>query len=450
MRATRPYQSLQFNLNNGPPQRYKLKRQRPSHAFPVQLSLRFQNVTIITIGSRDGEPPCCQIRDFARRGSVMNITNGFWRRWRVFTRVGLLLVSCQGLAVGQPLGHRDVTTQWLTGKDLDRSMRFAESGDFNGSTLRQSLMEFGKRRKIAIFLDRRADPTRKLEIAMVDLTAEQFLWRIADSCELAVCRVGDVYYVGPETTASVLPLLLDESKSKSSSRKHRGDGPDWRDNEKWVSPELSEPRQLIEQLAQQNQFKIINPELIPHDLWPAIDLPELALQERLALMLVGFELWFEQTAPGEIKLIPLPNVDRGSRVVTNVDEPAKLARELRSEFANCTFTGRGNSVKITGPVDEMNRSVKWLVEHQQVEQGDPALSRYSLDTTASRGGILSTIARQMGLKLAFDPESKPILDERVTIKMSEQPIAAIVAEVLKGTNASFSFEGGQLTITMNQ
>lgn len=379
----------------------------------------------------------------------MNVTNGT-RFWIILTWLCLLPGLGQIQTVGQQVGHSDLVTQWLTGKELDKSSRLAVSGEFNGGMLRQSLLEFGKRRKTAIFLDRRVDPSRELNLSLVDLTVEQFLWKVANSCGLGVCRVGDVYYVGPEKTAAVLPVLLNDLRSKSSSRKLRGEGPNWRVKNNLAWPELSEPRHVTEHLAEQSQFNIVNSAIIPHDLWPAVDLPELALEERLALLIVGFEFWFEQTSPGEIRLIPFPDVNRGSCVVKNVKESAKVARELRQEFTNCKFNGRGHSMTIAGPVDEMNQAVKWLIEHQQVEQGDPSFSRFSLDTTASRGGILNTIARQMGLKLEFAPDLKQILNERVTIKMNQQPIDAIVAEVLKGTNAKFSFEDGQLTITMSK
>ncbi len=384
-------------------------------------------------------------RVFARRRSVTNVTSGIRQAvifaWFCFVAVFQLQTA------GQQVGQTDAATPWLTGKELDQSSRLEVSGEFNGGFLRQSLMEFGARRKTAIFIDRRADPTRELNLVLIDLTFEQFLWKVASSCELGACRVGDVYYVGPKKTAAVLPVLLDELKSKSTSRRLRGEGPRWRVKGKLAWPELSEPRQLIEELAQQNELVITNPEIIPYDLWPAVELPELSLEERLALLIVGFDLWFEQTSPREIKLVPLPAVETGSRVVTNVSESAKVARELRQEFASCKFNGRGNSMTITGPVDEMSQAVNWLVDHQQIEQGDPSLSRFSLDTTASRGGILHTIARQLGVKLQFAPELKPLLDERVTITMNEQPIDTIVAEVLKGTGTRFNIDHEHLTIS---
>jgi hypothetical protein len=379
----------------------------------------------------------------------MNVTIGTTRLWAVLAWFCLLTAGFPDRSTGQEPGRDDVAPQWLTGKELDQSSRLAVSGDFNGGSLRQSLQELARRRKTAIFLDRRVDPDLALNLSLIDLTFEQLLWKVADWCGLGVCRIGDVYYLGPENTAFVLPVLLDELKSKSSSRKNRGDGPDWRVKDELAWPELSEPRQLVEQLAQHNQFNIINAQVMPHDLWPAVSLPELALEERLALLLVGFELWFEQTAPGEIKLIPFPASDRGTRVITNVSEPGRASRELREEFSNCKFTARGKSLVITGPVESIGRAVSRLVERQQVERGDPTLSRFSLDTTASRGGILNTIVRQMGLQLEIAPELQQMLDERVTIKISQQPIEVIVAEVLKGTSARFEFNGGQLKIFLN-
>jgi len=172
----------------------------------------------------------------------------------------------------------------------------------------------------------------------------------------------------------------------------------------------------------------------------------LALDERLALLVVGFDLWLERNKDGEVKLIPMPTIDKGECTVDNVEDAAQAARTLRSEFTDSKFAASGKSIKMTGSADSLLQARRWLVNHQQPELGKSAGHVFSIETTASRGGILASVARQINCQLIYPPSAKQELLEMVTIKMAQQPVDAIIAAVLEGTQLKYQIEGSQLVI----
>ncbi|MDR2641383.1 MAG: hypothetical protein LBC74_01170, partial [Planctomycetaceae bacterium] len=55
-------------------------------------------------------------------------------------------------------------------------------------------------------------------------------------------------------------------------------------------PMLSEPKKVLNDLAQQHQFSWQNLDKLPHDVWDENVLPAMPLGDFLILMLVGFDL----------------------------------------------------------------------------------------------------------------------------------------------------------------
>ena len=91
-------------------------------------------------------------------------------------------------------------------------------------------------------------------------------------------------------------------------------------------PRLSEPRQIVTSLAEQNGWRIVDAERIPHDLWAANELTDLNLAEQLTVLLLGFNLTFEfQADEHAIQIVPLEaNVAPAPRHSARNRPPAKI------------------------------------------------------------------------------------------------------------------------------
>ncbi len=98
----------------------------------------------------------------------------------------------------------------------------------------------------------------------------------------------------------------------------------------WHWDELSKPRELLENLASEADLGIDNPQLLPHDLFPAVDLPPLPLVDRLSLLLSGFGMTFQLSRDGKlIRLVPIPAEVLSDTTYTWRGDAAKLQTDLQ-------------------------------------------------------------------------------------------------------------------------
>ena len=76
----------------------------------------------------------------------------------------------------------------------------------------------------------------------------------------------------------------------------------------WYGRDLRSLRGLVTSLIEQPGCRVAEAQRIPHDLWAAGSLPELAFAERLTVLLIGFDLTFEmQPRSRTISIVPLPS-----------------------------------------------------------------------------------------------------------------------------------------------
>lgn len=102
--------------------------------------------------------------------------------------------------------------------------------------------------------------------------------------------------------------------------------------ETWQWDILSEPRALLSNLAAKAQVDLDGLDLVPHDLWPAADLPALTWTDRFTLLANEFDLTFEFTEASHVRLLPVV-----APVVIQRSYPGgKQAEELASRWKRLT------------------------------------------------------------------------------------------------------------------
>ncbi|MDB4481289.1 hypothetical protein N9049_02510, partial [bacterium] len=93
---------------------------------------------------------------------------------------------------------------WLSNEALSDHNSLPISVMWRDAELKDRLMRFSKNQRVAIFLDRRIDPSTIINLTSNNVTTEQFLLGIAKQAELGICQIEDVYYLGPKKTANSL------------------------------------------------------------------------------------------------------------------------------------------------------------------------------------------------------------------------------------------------------
>lgn len=348
---------------------------------------------------------------------------------------------------------KDAPTKFLTGKDLDEKLQLSISVTYSNARLREELAKFSVHERVGVFIDRRVDPATPFTLTISDGTFEQVLWKIAEQTGLGICRLGDVFYLGPPETAKALRVLWHELTAETKRIQKQSEVP-WNRRSKVVWAELSQPNQVLIQLADENGFSIENASAsdtetanlaLPHDLWPLVQLPDLRLDEQIALLCVGFERWFKRNQDGSIvSITQLPVVDHGQvEWAVGKDFKSRLA-DLKNQFPGCQCVLRGQLLQARGPTADLDRMEATLVRWRVPQQG--AGEVYTLSTHATREQILATIAQRTSRSLEFPPELKRVLDQRIELNVQNVTLEKLIDETLRGSGLKYRMETDKLVI----
>ena len=258
-------------------------------------------------------------------------------------------------------------------------------------------------------LDRRVDPGQRVELTISDTRLEAALESIARHCGLGMSRVGPVVFIGTPQAASqaraLAALRTDDVRRLPPAAQRR-----WSQLRGMVWDELAVPGELLEQLARESKIEIAGLDRIPHDLWPAGDLPTMLLVDRLTLITVQFGLTFEIAGDGgRATIVPIP-----------ADLPE----------------ASGGQDRIARPVPPIKRPPSGpAVNLSQVR-----IDKFSVQEKPV-GQVLKQLADRLNLDLQIDQQAIEqagiSLEQRVSVSVEKVTIDELFREVLKSTPLSF-------------
>ena len=328
-----------------------------------------------------------------------------WTTWRLSRRVVIAitflsacvsLVQCEGTLGQEPRkagkgGRILVTLEWAE------------------VPLRERLTEFGKKYSAAVFLDRRVDPDQKIELSARDLPVEGVLALAAEKLKLGTCLVGKVHYIGPKGMADVLPAIVAQRKRELARSQVRAA---WNKSKELKWDEASSPRELAAALAQEAGATLENAEQIPHDVWPAYDLPAMPLTERLILVLAGFGLTFQVSEDGgQIRVTPIPQDN------------------------SLTAGKKGQTVETLGP------GVK-----KTTTKGPPKKVFSMTVQKQPAGAVVSTVAKQLDRQFKYDPSLRDKLREDVSFTVKDVSLDELLTKALNPLGLSYKITETTLEI----
>lgn len=363
-------------------------------------------------------------------------------------------VLCETVAYSkQPTTKNSIqsapSVDWLTGTKLDRFNQSSLSVSWAEAPLKARLKNYAKLKKTAIFLDRRVDPSLSMNLIANSVSPEQFLWAAADSQELGVCRVGDVYYFGPQKTTASLPTIW-SSMTRETSRQKRAYKVDWSSKNQLTTDTIVEPKQLLEKIAKENNFVIENLDELPHDLWAKVQLPTMSLDGQVGIILVGFDKWFERSEDGKsIKIVDFEEVKVATLTVRrsiNFPEPRKVADKLREEHPTLKISANKQRLSASGPPLELAKLKSTMVKMQVTQKVDPDLIRFNVTTTAARLTFLRTIAAQSEKKLVYDPSLQKQLEEVIALKLKNVSLTELLEASIEGTGLKHEMKSTELRV----
>lgn len=281
-----------------------------------------------------------------------------------------------------------------------------------------ALERLAETQSLAIWQDRRVDPNVPITLTVADQPLADVFAALGQQAGVVAVPFAGVIYFGPQQTADELATLAalarqPLAKAPAASRTR------WLKPQAWSYPRLSEPRQLLIELATSVNAKVQNEQSVPHDLWPARDVSALAAIDRAVLLLAGFDLTCRVSKDGS------------QLQVTPITRPVAIVQEYRvpnsrsaafgaavAELSDAKSTGEGSRPTIAARVED----------HERLRA---ALSGRLIDAVAT-----AAVMRSVGEKRG----GNPLNDRRFTLTIENKPLAPVLNQLAAQLNLQLEWD----------
>lgn len=354
--------------------------------------------------------------------------------------LAIFFLAEMGVATGQ---------EWKVGVAFRQQLEQPVDVHWADNHLRSSLARFAQVQGTAVFLDRRLDADRQLQFDASNLPLRAALDKLAQQVDAGTCLVGPVLYVGPKPTADKLATLAALRRKEAAALPAAVKGKLLK-QAAWQWEELSTPRELLENLAHAGGLGVDNPQILPHDLFPAVSLPPLALVDRLSLLLAGFGMTFQLSRDGQlIRLVEIPPVALLEKSYAARGDAAKLQSDLQRIFPAAKITRSGTQVLVVAPYEDHDKIERLLMgEKVRAKTTVPGAKHYTLTVkNQPAGAVIKTVAKDLGKEMKFSPEVVGKLNEPISLSVKESTLDELLRATLAPLGLTYQLTDEALEIT---
>ncbi len=381
------------------------------------------------------------------------------KRWsnhyKRFVVVAILsLTLLRGTAPGTLAGnHR------LRGPGLHQRLEWPINVVWSKAPLRDALGDVAQSHGVAVWLDRRVDPGRRISLVDNDVPIKDVLARVARDEGLGMCLFRSVVYLGPPAAVARLRTLgqlrresARELPPTAVKRFFRAESMQWED--------LATPRELLTGLGKKNGLEIVNPDRVVHDLWPAMDLPALTLVDRLTLILAPLDLTFQIEEGGaRVRLVPIPDRVVLTRRYPAGPHPERTAQRWSKIVPESRVRVEGDRIVVEGRLEDHELLAKpgrpatgqaaHGNQHAGVNLDQQRVERVTIKDQPLEG-LVRQLAARWKLQLHFDTEalrrSGIDLDQRISLELKDISVDELFQAVLEPAGLTCRRRGSTLEI----
>jgi hypothetical protein len=357
---------------------------------------------------------------------------------------------CAAVALGARAPADEV--RWMTGAALEERLAAPVSVSWTNTPAGRALRSLAAAQQLAIVLDRRVDPDRQISLALAGEPLAAGLRKIAVALEAGYCQLGPIAYVGPPRMAQRLRTLaalrMEEVRRLPSERVReflRLRASAWDD--------LAEPRKLLAELAEQAGVRLVGDEKVPHDLWPASDLPPLAWVDRLTLLLAQFNLTFRIEQDGnQVVLLPAPDRVALARTYQVPGQAESLAKRWARAIPAARVTADENTVRLEGLVEHheyVERRFRGRPARKSTVTAGKEVHQLSVEE-AALDQVVEQLAGRLNLEIAWDRQGIDragiSVDQLISLEIKDADLDELLRAVLNGTGLAFRREDRKVSI----
>jgi hypothetical protein len=341
---------------------------------------------------------------------------------------------------------------WASGPTLAQKLTAPLSVGWQGTPLARALAGLAESQDVAILRDRRVDPNQSIELAIDNQALGKALTQIAEQLKIGYTQFGPVAYFGPPRVATrlrtVAAMRLDDARALPADTSAK-----LLMQRNWHWPKLAEPRQLLTELAKEAGVEIVNPERIPHDLWPEVDLPPLTWLDRLTLLTAQFDLTFRLSEDGRrVELVEFPDEVSIARTYAGGRNARGLVRRWSKEFPRAKVSVVGDEVQVVATVED-HESLERKQNGTPTRKTTVAVGKevYQLNVeNAALDKLVDQLTQRLGLTFRWDREATAAAgiasDQLVSVKVENADLEKLLKAVFADTGLTFRRSGRTVTV----
>jgi len=364
-----------------------------------------------------------------------------------------IIVLTLGSLLATGLAHPAVAAapvDWKTGNAFRDELEEPLLASWSGIPVRTLLANLAKQRRIAIWLDRRVDPGKLVDFSPRDIPLRQALEKLSETIFCGVSIVGPVVYIGPVRSCENLATLA-AVKRAEIQRLPKARASKLLAAAAWHWPERSEPRDLVQQLVDEAGLAARNlPEAVPHDLWPALDLPPTAWADRLTLVLAGFGLTYDVASDGQsVTFLPWPEKISYEFAYAVRGDAARILEQLRPRYPKADLRASSGRIVVLGRYEDHDEIARVLRGESVGRTVKTGTGRKTFTLNVERqpvGPAAKAIAEKLGLQVEFAPELEAKLNEPVTFKVVDASLEELWNALAKAAGFTAQVNGNNIVL----
>jgi hypothetical protein len=315
--------------------------------------------------------------------------------------------------------------EWLTGPALTKRLSQPTLVDWEKRSVREAAMRLAETQHVAVFVDRRVDPTRELTFSgEVSVRAafeaitqvynalyahEQAFPRPA--APIAATQLGPVVFLGPEGVARGLRTLAEVRRDEIRQLPAAEAGP-FTSQARLTWGDLATPRQILRDIGAKAGLELQGiDEQVPHDLWPAADLPAMSLIDRLTLVAAQFDLTFRREGAKRLRLVAVTEKDLViQRSHAGGRNPAELAERWKAACPDAEIRVAGQQIIVRGRLEDHEWPTRGAPSKGDKTKGDKTVAGsttfYNLTIkNVPMEKVIRELADRLKLKLKMDEKA---------------------------------------------
>jgi hypothetical protein len=314
--------------------------------------------------------------------------------------------------------------------------------------LREGLAALGRDTSVAIFLDRRIDPRRRISFTARNVSLSEALKMLAAENELSLGLVGAVVYLGPKHAAARMQGLATMRKREAAALAGRSA---WTSAEPIGWDELAEPRSIAQSIAALAHADISNPDAIPHDVWAGWSGPPVSPADQLTLVLAGFDLTFKLRDEGtELDIVAVPKDLIFEQTYTVSGSAMSAIAELKQVVPGATLQAKGSErIAVTGTAEQQAAVAEVLEGKQTTTKAivKPGEKRYTLKVkNEPLGAIIRTVAKELDVEVKADQALIEKLKQRTSLEVKDLTAEQLLRKVLDPAGIQFKLSDESLEL----